>query len=100
MTAMSKCSFGEDGAEPGDLVRELAVFGRELVLLEAGQAREAHVEDGFGLTLAEAVILDLRGGLELRFWRPRAARRLLAPPKAAPSSGFAPRPDPVTRGSS
>ena len=49
-------SVGEDVPEARDLVAELAVLRGELLLLEAGEAREAHLEDGLGLPLGEEVV--------------------------------------------
>ena len=45
----------EDGREVRDAIAQLAVLARELVLLEPGEARQAHLEDGLGLTLGERV---------------------------------------------
>ena len=41
----------EDVAEARDLGAELAVLRRELLLLEAGELGEAHLEDRLGLAL-------------------------------------------------
>ncbi len=38
---------------PRDLGSQLAVLGRELLLLEAGEAGQAHLQDGLGLPLAQ-----------------------------------------------
>ena len=49
---------GEDGLVSGDLLEELAVLLLELLALQAGQALEAHLEDGRGLAVREGEALD------------------------------------------
>ena len=48
---------GEEVLEVGDPGLDLGELGLELLGLEAGQAGEAHVEDGLGLDLVEAEAL-------------------------------------------
>ena len=68
----------EDGAEARDLVAELAVLLGELLALEPGEPREAHLEDGLGLPLGEEIVACA--------WRPRRSR-----PRAGPRGARTPR---------
>jgi hypothetical protein len=51
---------GEDVEQVGDLRHHLAVFGDDLVLLEAGQALQAQLQDGLGLGVGQAVAVRLQ----------------------------------------
>ena len=89
----------EDVGEVDDGGQQLLVFGDDLVLLEAREAVQAHVEDGLGLDLGEFVALaalardaefrgetlrprgDFTGAREqLRARRPSSIRARPAPP--------------------
>src|SRR5690606_27042009 len=48
--------FGQDGAEARDQIAQLAVFFGEPLLLEARQLAQTHFQDGFDLSLAQAII--------------------------------------------
>src|SRR5690606_38132029 len=67
----------ENRPQARDLVAELTVFCRELFLLEAGEAREPHLEDRLRLTLGEPVLGLLAGRGELRLGSASAAHELL-----------------------
>ena len=62
--------------------RELAVLLGELLLLEAREAREAHLEDGLGLALGEEIVAALADSAISASGRP--ARRTNA---SSPESG-------------
>ena len=70
---------GEDGAEALDLGGEGAVLAGELLAFEAGEAGEAHLEDGLGLALGEVVVglpvgLGALGQLVVRYLALSGAR--------------------------
>ena len=70
---------GQDGAEARDRIAELRVVLRELLVLQARQPRQAHLEDGLGLTLGERVGVLSLGLLDLVLRAPRAAHERLEP---------------------
>ena len=81
-------------------VADLAVLVGELLALEAGQAGEAHVEDGLGLALAQEVVAALLRAFAISlFGTTRAPHELLEPLERKLHQGRrAPRPGPSTRG--
>ena len=57
---------GEDALVVGDLLAQLRQLLLDLVALQAGQAAQAHLEDGRGLLLGEAEALgEALGGLRV-----------------------------------
>src|SRR5690606_834083 len=70
---------GEDGAQARDLVAQRAVLLGELLLLEPGESRQAHLQDRLRLTLAQAVVAGGGGGLDLLLRPARAAHERLEP---------------------
>ena len=68
--ALEHLLAGEDLLEPGDQLQHLLVLGDDLLPLEAGQALQAHVEDGLRLLGAE-----LRSASSAPPWPRRFFRR-------------------------
>ena len=79
---------GEDVEQVGDDVHHLAVFADDLVLLEAGQALQAKLEDRLGLGLGQTIALRLQAVLRVQPFRPVAvgerARQHLLDQRRAP----------------
>ena len=69
----------EDRLEVRDAIRELAVLRRELLALEPGEARQAHVEDRLRLPLAEPVVDALPRERDLALRAAGTAHELLEP---------------------
>ena len=70
---------GEDAAEAGDLAAQLAVLGGQLLGLQPGQLREAHLEDGLRLAIRQVVVALLLGVGNLALGAPGAAHERLQP---------------------
>ena len=70
---------GEDGAVARDGVRQLAVLLGQLLLLEAREARQAHLEDGLGLALGQTVRRALLGLVDLALRPSRPPDEVLQP---------------------
>ena len=90
----------ENVPQIADAIQQLFVFGDDLVLLEAREAVQAHVEDGLGLRFGQVVAAAVHAELGARArraasrWRrrARAAAARCRPARRAPEARPAPRP--------
>jgi hypothetical protein len=69
----------QDGAEARDGLAQLPVLLGELLLLEAREARQAHLEDRLGLPVGQVVVALRVRGVDLRLGAAGAADELLEP---------------------
>ncbi len=57
---------GENGTQPRNQITQLAILFRQLLLLEPRETTKAHLQDGFCLALAKAIVGAVSGTLDLR----------------------------------